>query len=97
MSNLLRYAFDLPARGPVAAPTRVERGGSGSSSTLMLAFPIRAEASDLVYEVQSSSDLVNWITEQSYAADKAKRTISYEIAETAGVERLFLRVRVLKR
>ncbi|HLP08306.1 MAG TPA: glycoside hydrolase family 44 protein [Opitutaceae bacterium] len=96
VTNFARYAFGLPARGPVAAPTMLGTTASGGSSYLTLTFTRRATASDIAYTVEASSDLVNWSTVTTFTpGTPAQVTAQDSVAlGTKGVTRRFLRVRV---
>ncbi len=94
ITNLVRYALDLPARGPVAATTTAAFDGGTTPATLSLSFTIRAEADDLLYEVQSSQDLVTWELVAPYCANGTKRTELASVPVPAGATRFFLRLRV---
>jgi hypothetical protein len=60
LPNLIRYAFNLPARGPVTAPGAPHIAPMADLSRLALQFNRRANASDLTYLVQASDDLKSW-------------------------------------
>jgi hypothetical protein len=92
VTNLMRYALDLPARGPVSVVTSVALGADDTS--LMLNFPVRAVADGLSYDVQSSQDLVTWTTEATYTANGTKQQISHPVAVPTGAKRFFLRLQV---
>ncbi len=94
LSNLLRYAFDLPARGPAPVPTTAVYDGSPAMATLTLRFPVRAVAAGLHYDVQSSRDLATWATVATYTADGSARQVAHAAEIPAGAARFFLRVRV---
>ncbi len=70
VANIQRYAFALPARGPVANPVTLDTAGSGDTRVLTLTFPRRAEATDLNYILESSTDLVTWtaVPDRTYTA-----------------------------
>jgi hypothetical protein len=91
LTNLLRYALDLPARGPVLSP--VSTSFVGTTSTI--SFPIRASASGLQYIVQSSTDLAAWADVQSYTSTAAPQNISRSVAAPVGAPRFFLRLKVI--
>jgi hypothetical protein len=92
VTNLLRYALDLPARGPVSAPTVVAY--DGGAATLSLSFTVRALATDLTYAVQTSSDLATWTTVATYTATAAKRTVNHAATVPVGATRYFVRLQV---
>jgi hypothetical protein len=94
LSNLLRFAFALAARGPVTDPTRVSFGPSGTANAVILSFVVRDNAVGLVYEVQSSQDLQTWTTQATYTTSGSLRTESCTVAAPVGSPRLFLRLRV---
>ncbi len=96
VSNLQRYGFDLPARGPVANPTALGTATEGNDKFITLTFPRRAVAADLIYTVQSSPDLATWTDLESFqpgtpAAVTAQDTVALG---TAGTTRRFLRLRL---
>ncbi|HLP00954.1 MAG TPA: hypothetical protein VK163_02925 [Opitutaceae bacterium] len=94
LTNLLRYAFDLPARGPVSVVTTAVYDGSAATNTLTLSFPVRAKADGLSYEVQAGQDLVTWTTAATYTANGTKRQVAHAVEVPAGAQRFFLRLRV---
>ncbi len=97
VTNLQRYAFALPARGPVANPITVGTTTVGSTSYLTLTFPRRTTASDLPYILESSADLVTWIAVpgRTYTAGSAPITAQDTVAlGTASTPRRFLRLRI---
>jgi uncharacterized delta-60 repeat protein len=94
LTNLLRYALDLPARGPVSATTSTAFDGTTTPATLALSFTVRANADDLLYEVQSSPDLAAWTDAASYTASGTKRTELASVPVPTGAKRFFLRLRV---
>ncbi|HLP06831.1 MAG TPA: hypothetical protein VK178_01595 [Opitutaceae bacterium] len=94
LTNLLRYAFDLPARGQVSATTTAVYDGSAATKTLTLSFPVRAVADGLRYDVQSSQDLVTWTTAATYTATGTQRQVAHVAEVPAGATRFFLRLQV---
>ena len=97
MKNFARYAFDLPAHGPVAWPTAV--GGlteSGADRFLTITFTRRATASDLSYVVESSQDLTHWAPVATVAPG-SPASVSVQDATPAAPEapRRFLRTRAV--
>ena len=95
LSNLARYAFALPARGPVANPIAVGTVTSAGASYLTLTFPRRTEATGLTYTLESSPDLATWtaVPGQTYPAGASPLTVQDVIAGGASPRR-FLRLRV---
>ena len=88
-------ALDLPARGPVAATTTAADDGGAVPPTLSLSFTIRAETVDILYEVQSSQDLVTWNLAATYSANGTKRIELASVPILAAGNRFFLRLRVV--
>ncbi|MBK8479433.1 MAG: fibronectin type III domain-containing protein [Opitutaceae bacterium] len=95
LSNLARYAFNLPARGTVANPIILNTSGSGDARVLTLTFPRRGTATDLTYTLESSTDLVTWtaVPGQTYTAGSGSITAQDAVA-TGAAPRRFLRLRV---
>jgi hypothetical protein len=97
LTNFARYAFGLPARGPVANPITPGTTTVGTDRFLTLTFPRRAAASDLTYTLEDSTDLVTWavVEGRTYppGADPITATDSVPLG-TAKPARRFLRVRV---
>ncbi len=91
LTNLMRYALDLPAHGPVVSPVSTSLVGTTST----LSFPIRASAFDLQYIVQSSTDLVAWADVQTYQSTAAPQAISRSVVAPGGARRFFLRLKVV--
>ncbi len=97
LSNLARYAFALPARGPVANPATVGTATAGSASYLTLTFPCRATATDLTYILESSTDLVTWTTVPDRTYTAGANPITAQDADALGTTntpRRFLRLRM---
>lgn len=94
VTNLMRYALDLPARGPVSVSTLVSLDVAAGAGSLTLVFPVRAAADGLSYDVQSSQDLVTWTTEATFTANGTKRSISQLVPAPNGATRFFLRLKV---
>jgi hypothetical protein len=95
LSNLARYAFGLPARGPVANPITPGTTTINTASYLTLAFPRRTDATDLRYIVESSTDLATWtaVPGQTYTAGSGPITAQDAVAIGA-TPRRFLRLRI---
>ena len=70
LSNLPRYAFGLPARGPVAHPIATGTTNVGSGTFRTLTFPSRDAADGLTYTLEGSPGLVTWaaVPDRSYTA-----------------------------
>lgn len=66
LSNFLRYAGNLPARGPATFQLAhaVETDEAGQSFTV--SFPRRINDCDLCYQLQVSSDLMTWTPYDTY-------------------------------
>ena len=95
VTNLQRYAFALPARGPVANPTTLGTATVGTDRFLTLTFPRRATATDLAYILESSSDLASWTAVPGHTYTAGSGPITAEDAVAIGTApRRFLRLRV---
>ena len=95
LTNLARYAFALPARGPVANPITVGTATSAGASYLTLTFPRRNTADGLTYTLESSTDLVTWTTvpDRTYTAGIGPITAQDAVA-LGSAPRRFLRIRI---
>ncbi len=96
VSNFARYAFGLPATGPVGAPARLAVVTVGSEQRLQIAFTRRSSATDLAYVVEASSDLVNW--SEQVATVEYGTPVDVFVQDTVAlgsVPRRFLRVRAI--
>ena len=60
LANVVRYAFNLPARGPVSSPTSPTLVPSGARNQLAIRFNRLAVASDITYLIEASSTLADW-------------------------------------
>lgn len=94
VSNLVRYAFGQPARGPIAAATRVVLVDEGGARYAAVQFDRLAESDDVVYTVQSSADLVGWTTVTTLAAGLPTTQTVRDTVPVTAAGRRFLRVRV---
>jgi hypothetical protein len=94
LTNLARYAFDLPTRGPAASPIALTISGTGSNQRLTLTFPRKDYAPDLHYTIQSSTDLVNWTNLQTVAPGYPKTFTFTDSVAIGSAQRRFLRVQV---
>lgn len=94
--NLMRYALDLPARGPVGDPNSwtIATAIADGQRYAELHFNRRSLAPGLKYEVEASTDLVNWaVLATSYSGTPA--TVKARDSVVFGtVPRRFLRLRV---
>ncbi len=91
LSNLERYAFGLPARGPVSAPPTVL---SIVNAHAVLRFPRKGFAPDLEYIVESSTDLVAWTNLMTVLPGYPKDVTITDPVATDASPRRFLRLRI---
>ena len=92
--NLMRYAFNLPARGPVSTPGGPRMVSTGGQDHFAVEFSRRAAAQDLSYLVQASSDLVHWTPLATIPPGEPSTITTLDTEPvTAGTYR-FLRVQV---
>ncbi len=97
LTNLARYAFALPARGPVANPISLGTATVGSVTYLTLTLPRRAIATDLTYILESSPDLITWtaVPDRTYTAGPDPVTAEDVVPlADAATSRRFLRLRI---
>lgn len=95
VTNLQRYAFALPARGPVASPVTLGIATADGASYLTLTCPRRAAASDLSYTLESSTDLITWATVEGHTSTAGPNSITAQDAVALGSAPCrFLRVRI---
>ena len=66
LCNFMRYAFNLPAQGPVPLSFSSGVATNGEERFLSLNFSRRTDAIDLYYQVDSSSNLLDWILYATY-------------------------------
>lgn len=95
VKNFARYAFDLPARGPVANPVAVGIADTVAGRVLTLKFPRRALASDLSYTLEASNDLATWATVpgRTYGPGSSPFTAE-DILPIDSASRRFVRMRI---
>ncbi|MBK8479430.1 MAG: fibronectin type III domain-containing protein [Opitutaceae bacterium] len=95
LTNLARYAFALPARGPIANPVAIGNADTAAGRVLTLTFPRRATATDLSYTLEASIDLVSWapVPGQTYAPGSGPITAQDAMAMDEASRR-FLRLRI---
>lgn len=87
VSNLLKYAFNLPPLEPTTSPIPAP---VATGDTLTLAF--EAIRPELTYTVEVSTDLTTWSTDGvTLQENDTQRIATYS---TTGVPRAFLRIRV---
>ncbi len=94
VSNFLRYAFDLPARGPTSLPVIAGTVDDGGQRYLTLAFPRRTIATDLSYMVEASTDLTTWTTVASYGPGATSPFTHHDTVAFSAATRRFLRLRL---
>ncbi len=94
VSNLMRYALGLPARGPVVVPIEFVTVNEAGADYAGLRFPRRAGDVQLLYTLEASDDLVNWVEQGSCTADDGSVTTLRDQAATSGLPRRFLRLLV---
>ncbi len=98
LTNFARYAFALPARGPVANPVVPGTADTFGGRVLTLTFPRRSDAADLNYRVEASTDLVTWlpVPDHTYTPGTPATVTAEDIVPltAASTPRRFLRVRV---
>jgi hypothetical protein len=95
LTNLARYAFALPARGPVANPVTPGTTTVGTDTFFALTFPSRATADGLTYTLESSTDLVTWtaVPDRTYTAGSGPIT-AQDVVALGSAPRRFLRIRI---
>ncbi len=95
LTNLERYAFAIPARGPVASPVTTSMIADSGQHYLTLTFPRRTTATDLTYILESSTDLATWtaVPGRTYTAGSGPITAQDAMPIASGSRR-FLRVHV---
>jgi len=95
LSNFGRYAFNLPARGPVASSLTVGvPATAGGSTYFTINFNRRSAATDLSYMVESSNDLATWTPMQTYAPGTPTRVTVQDTVPMDSAPSRFLRVHV---
>jgi hypothetical protein len=98
LSNFARYAFALPASGPVTNPVTLGTTDTAAGSVLTLTFPRSATASDLTYVLESSTDLATWSPVPGltfFPGTPTSVTAQDSVTiDAAGVTRRFLRLHV---
>jgi hypothetical protein len=94
LTNLQRYAHNLPARGLVAQPVSTITVTESGIDYLALRFQRRSDSAPLTYTVESSTDLTNWIPVQSVLSGTPAEVTVRDSLPLGGGSRRFLRLRV---
>ena len=94
LPNLLRYAFNLPARGPVDPAIVPQIVPSAGQNFLGIQFNRKPVAPDLLYVIEHSSTLTNWTQLTTVAPGEPTRTSAQDTAPMTANPRRFYRVRV---
>jgi hypothetical protein len=98
LTNLARYAFALPARGPVASPVVPGTAETIGGRVLTLTFSRRSDAADLNYTVEASTDLVTWlpVPDHTYTPGTPATVTAEDIVPLTATSapRRFLRLRI---
>ena len=94
LPNLMRYAFGLPARGPVAPAVLPKLLPSGGQFVPAVQFTRRSSATDITYLVEGSSDLVHWTGIATIGAGSPSQVTVPDAAPLGTQPARFLRVRV---
>lgn len=96
LSNLCRYAFGLPARGPVNPPVEVGIWQNEEGKFCSLEFQRKGYAPELSYVVESSNDMVTWsVVNTLYPGYPKDVVVEDEVPVGVGMRR-FMRVRVVE-
>jgi sugar lactone lactonase YvrE len=90
ITNLMRFALGLPARGATTLPV----GTTFSGGTATVTFPIPAARSGVQYVVQSSQNLTNWTDVQTYTSSATAQSVSRDITAPTGSTRFFVRLKI---
>lgn len=98
LTNFARYAFALPARGPVASPVVTGTAETIGGRVLTLTFPRRSDAADLNYTAEASTDLVTWlpVPDHTYTPGTPATVTAEDIVPLTATSapRRFLRLRI---
>ncbi len=95
VTNLMRYALDLPARGPVGSPVSLVTVSEGGQQYLQLEFARRTDSPGLRYEVQASPDLASWTTVSTWYSAQPRAVVARDPVALGSDHRRFMRLRVL--
>ncbi len=92
--NLVRFGFNLPARGPVTTPT-TKLGFEGYwDQSATLTFNRRCNAPGLTYTVQASDDLIRWLPHSVWEPHGSTVVKITDFVTVQSQPRRFLRVKV---
>lgn len=94
LTNFLRYALDLPARGPVGALATLVTETDNAVAYPALRFNRRALAPGLEYHVQASTDLATWEAVSTWKADASTVVTARDSVALGSASRRFLRLQV---
>jgi hypothetical protein len=96
LTNLQRYAHNLPAHGPVNYPVALGITSAAGQTYLTLSFDRLPTAPGLTYTVEASNDLRTWtaVPGQSYTAGTPTRVPAQDSVAIGTTPRRFLRLRV---
>lgn len=95
VTNLVRFALDLPAHGPVGPTTTwtlLEQGGVWYQA---LQFNVRPAGPGLSYVVERSTDLVTWLPVSTWYPASTNPVIARDAVAYRSVARSFLRLRIV--
>ncbi|MBK8474764.1 MAG: fibronectin type III domain-containing protein [Opitutaceae bacterium] len=94
LTNLERYAFGLPARGPASAGFLFAFVDVAGVQRPVLTFQRKGYAPDLEYVVEASSDLATWADLPVVLPGYPKSISVSDLLAPAGAPRRFLRLRI---
>ncbi len=94
LTNLQRYAHNLPARGATPSPTTAGQITANGSAFLSIAFDRRIAATDLSYVVEASNDLAIWTTVAAVPPGTPTRLTIPDSIAIDSTPRRFLRLRI---
>ena len=95
VTNLMRFALDGPARGPLNSPVTLVTVTDNGQQYLALQFNRRSYAPGLDYVVQASTDLMNWSeTVSTWYPGTSATVIARDAVALGSGPRRFLRLQV---